>query len=873
MKGKRSSRHALSYLAVLPPLAAIALALMMLLAGCGGSSTPVVIDEDPDTGGAMLPVHVFEYDTDNREYKITWGTSGVVSTIARDDVDRDMVGQLCGRCHADKIDEVKDSIHYRLAGRTPRVMYPGGGAHGMLDRACGLPSTTGLTNSISDVNLGECAKCHVNRYLPVMEGMFTNMFTQMGVPNAEAQAQEIVESGIDCLICHAHDYSAHPRDGVIAELAKTASPDGRSPSITGFAREAHDNGDFNHDGFPDLQIDMDGDGVLDAPLMIDTDGNGQPDTPWTTVAQDRSPEAMATIGPTNEHTCLRCHDHARTGYKRGVLFLEGHDVHATLTTGVFEGANNRCTVCHTASHHKFVRGHSVGGDLGASDYPVPAPGTPIDPNDPTDVNCLKCHDAADLPTPIHSARHLATMSCEMCHIPYASGITYSLFGQGGHVAFGRNAEGKDTKVIAADNYVLGDKADQDADWEAHKTRPIYVWFNGGTSFLAQTLSVRGGPEAKITPFKPMANGMVFDSRYFDGVMAKQDDGVDYNAHSMYRFFANGANAEAFFALDMLDMTPTEVRKVTLNDFFNPDPGVQTMAMMQIFPNLVYFDKGRFGYEHYMCGTDSPYDLNEDGIIDVGANLAADMFTAANSGLQQFMGFNGPMGFPADYQWYPPYQSARDTISMKLPDGSLMKMFMQMQAGKVPPEQQQAYLDAVANYPSFSQVTLGGHGVRPKAQALGGTAGNGCMDCHGEGGVLDTPVPVGQKVQVDMGPMGTLEMPLYRWKFYKVSDIVQLGLQAQSEAIVAGTVSTDIDGNDALLRDSNHQFVLNWFMPNHASGYKPADDAAVLAGTTLQASDLTWNGGTWMPVLEPVVDLKPNYEVLGYQKSEIIWSGN
>lgn len=870
MKGKRSPRQALSYLAVVPPAAAIALAILMLLSGCGGGSTIAVpTDEDP-AAGKLLPVHVFEYDTDAREYKITWGTSGVVTMVARDDVDRDMVGSLCGRCHADKIDEVKDTMHYRLQGRTPRVMYPGGGAHGMLDRACGLPSTTGLTNSVGDVNLGECAKCHVNRYLPVMEGMFTNMFTQMGVPNAADQAQTIVESGIDCLICHAHDYSAHPRDGVIAELAKTASEDGHSPSRTGFAREAHDNSDFNHDGAPDPQIDMDGDGVVDTPLMIDTDGDGTPDSPWRTVAQDRSPEAMATIGKTTEHACLRCHDHARTGYKRGVLFAEGHDVHATLTTGVFEGVENRCTVCHASSHHKFARGHSVGGDLGASDYPVPAPGTPIDPEDPTDVSCMKCHDPATLPEPaIHSARHLGAMSCEMCHIPYASGITYSLFGHGGHVSLGRNPEGKDTQVIAADNYLLGDLADQTADWEAHKTRPIYVWFNGGTSFLAQTLSVRGMPNAKITPFKPMANGMVFDARYFDGVTLKNAAGFDYNAHSMYRFFANGFNAEAFFALDMLDMSPDAVRNVTLDDFFNPDPGVQTMAMMQIFPNLVYFDKGRYGFEHYMCGTDSPFDLDTDGIVDVDANLYCDMLEAANSGLRQFQGFNGPMGFPPEYEWYPPYASPDQTISMKLPDGSLMKMFLQMQAGQLPEEQQGPFLNAVANYPSFSQVTLGGHGVRPKAQALG--ANNGCMDCHGADGAMAHTVPVGRKFAMDMGPMmGTLEMPIYAWKFYKVSDIVQLGLTATSEEIVAGTKNLDIDGNANVLRASAHEFAINWFMPSMPGGFVSADAAEVLAGTSLEASDLTWNGGAWMPVLEPVTDLVPNYAVLGYERSELIW---
>ena len=47
----------------------------------------------------------------------------------------------------------------------------------------------------------------------------------------------------------------------------------------------------------DLVIDMDGDGTMDAPLMYDSDGDGQPDTPWATVAQDRSVEALASIGP------------------------------------------------------------------------------------------------------------------------------------------------------------------------------------------------------------------------------------------------------------------------------------------------------------------------------------------------------------------------------------------------------------------------------------------------------------------------------------------------------------------------------------------------------------------------------------------------
>jgi hypothetical protein len=612
---------------------------------------------------------------------------------------------------------------------------------------------------------------------------------------------------------------------------------------------------------------MDGDRVPDAPLMFDSDGDGAPDTPFPTVAQDRSPEAIAAIGPTNEHTCLRCHEHARTGYKRGTLFHHGYDVHSTATSGPFAGANNRCTVCHEATQHKFVRGHAVGGDLAAADYPPPAPGVPANPLDASDLTCSNCHSTAKLSQTVHTERHLAMIACETCHIPHGSGITYSLFGHGGQVSFARNAAGKDTKVVVADMYLTGNDADLDADFEAFKTQPIFTWFNGGTSFLAQTLSVRGMPNAKITPFKPMANGMVFDARFFDGKTMVNDAGAPYNAHSMYRFYANGKNAEAFYALGMLEMTPDAVRRVTMADFANPDINVQAMALMLAFPNLVYFDKALYGYEHYLTRGGSVYDQNADGIVDRDAPFFFDMFAASNGGLRQFQGFNGPMQFPADYQWYPPFEDASQPISMKLPDGSLIKMFLQMQAAQLPEAHREAFLNAAANYPSFSQVTLGGHGVMPKEKALGATS---CLECHGDAGVLAHPVPVGRKTVVNMGPMGMLEMPQYRWRYYRIRDLIRLGLDVTSEQVLAGEKSIDVDGDARYVRESTTSFVLNWFQPNNPAGYRRADAESALEGTDLEAKDLTWNGGEWMPVLEPVVDLLPNYAVLGYERKEIIW---
>jgi hypothetical protein len=824
-------------------------AALFALASCSSSS---------NTAKSVQSVHEFEYDTRTGEYIV------LGQRVSEDDVQRDLAGSLCSKCHADAVGELKASVHYQISGRTERVWFPGGGAHGMLDRACGLPATTGLTNYLSDVNLGECAKCHVGRYLPVMEGAFASMFQQMGVADPQGQATQLVDSGLDCLICHAEEYSSVPAGGSLAVIAPSAGVSGASPTAVGAARAARDNADFNRDGVPDLVIDMDGDGTFDAPLMVDSDGDGLPDTPWATVAQDRSLEALSSIGKTNEHTCLRCHEHARTGYKRGTLFADGHDVHASLSTGVFQGAENRCTTCHTADDHKFVRGHMVGGDLAAADYPPPPPGVPHDPADPTDLACTTCHDATALPASSHLESHMETIACETCHIPYGSGITYSLFGHGGQLSFARNAEGKDTKLVVADMYVAGDEDDLALDTEAYRTPPILMWFDGGTSFLAQSLSARGSPNAKIMPFKPMANGMIFDARYFDGVLTTNAVGAPYNAHSMYRFFANNTNAEAFYGLGMLDMTPDQVRQVTLADFQNPDRDFQAMALMQIFPNLVYFDKAAFGYEHYLTTTGSPHDGNGDGVVDLGQPFQYDMLGAANSGLRQFAGFNAPMGFPPNYSWYPGYDEVSDVISMKLPDGSLMKMFLQMQAQTLPVEEQQAWLDAIDDYPAFSQITLGGHGVAPKEEALS------CLDCHAaDTGVLSRTVPVGVKVPTSLGAMGVVELPVYQWKYYNLDQLVDLGLTVTSDDVASGAVDVDIDGDPQYLRASTSTFVINWFAPDAPGGYVPADDASALLGTSLTTLDLTWNGGAWMPVLEPVTELVPNWEVLGLYPN-LIW---
>ncbi|MCK7492447.1 MAG: hypothetical protein MZW92_13255 [Comamonadaceae bacterium] len=239
-----------------------------------------------------------------------------------------------------------------------------------------------------------------------------------------------------------------------------------------------------------------------------------------------------------------------------------------------------------------------------------------------------------------------------------------------------------------------------------------------------------------------------------------------------------------------------------------------------------------------------------------------MLKAANMGLAKFQGFNQPMRLPPDYQWYPFLDSVSQPITMKVPDESLIRMFLQMQGAS----------DAATRYyPAFSNgVTLGGHGVRPKEQALG-AGRQGCMDCHGEGGALTTPVPVTRKVLSDLGMGMKGEMPLYQWKFYNARALIDLGLQYQGRGCRrrprqawTSTASWTTCGL------SGKQLLLNWFVPNAPGGYLPADHAAVLKGTGLKAADLAIKGGAWMAVLEPVVDYVPNYLALGYSRDELIF---
>jgi hypothetical protein len=459
-----------------------------------------------------------------------------------------------------------------------------------------------------------------------------------------------------------------------------------------------------------------------------------------------------------------------------------------------------------------------------------------------------------------------------------------------------------------------------------------MWINGSTTFLAQSLAIRGAPNAKITPFKPMANGMVMDGRFFtDQKYLTNSAGFPYNEHSMYRFYANAldcvsgvdepcsptdnkyGNAEVFTALGLLGdvvdnfgntivhgLTPEEVRTTTLLDLEPTDPtdpknpSRQTMAMMQAFPNLMNFSKTAYGYEHYLVSSEfagvpgGPDNLPDggNGVIDVGSTYLFDMKSAVDQGLIEFGGFNQPMMLPSDYSWYPSFDDVSNVTTMKLPDGKFMKMFLAM---GLEGADMATIQRLIGNYPAFSNgVTLGGHGVTPDPQqnALGaGGRNGGCQQCHVAGGVLDAKVPVSNEDE-DSG------LPVYRWKYYNVHALINLGLTTSSGAVVDPEdpdypADIDIGGDPNYVKESGQEMVLNWFQPapcpeDQASQTDPvvcflqANTALALDGTELTTADLTWSGGEWMPVLEPVTEAVENWKVLGYGldengENEVIWA--
>lgn len=252
----------------------------------------------------------------------------------------------------------------------------------------------------------------------------------------------------------------------------------------------------------DGHYDMNGDGIYDA--RDDNAANRALLTNSVTGArywfQDRSLWAAESVGgPVSNGACLRCHEHGMGApdYKRGTPYDAAHDVHAA--------AGMLCTDCHKVDHHQIARGSRVCDMHGWEMQSV-------------EVDCVQCHTATPH-TPANSQynQHTAFIACETCHIPWASGATRRVWASTLGVTNGPESS---IPAYYPDRGV----------WEpysaystpAYGVRPVYRWFNGGASMLAEPVNDPGAwdfkpagqatPGAKIYPFRPIVSGMVVDRR-------------------------------------------------------------------------------------------------------------------------------------------------------------------------------------------------------------------------------------------------------------------------------------------------------------------------------------------------------------------------
>lgn len=725
----------------------------------------------------------------------------------------------CAQCHPDQVAEFKDTVHYasRSVVENENFFFPGGGKHGMLDRACALVGSNMLLNMLTtgyvdladvDATTGDpaqqCGGCHTNYYLTLMEPMLAQ---QMG----DAAAEQVMLSGVDCLICHAEDYDMR--------LRKT------------------------------LEVDPYG---LNA-------GFGTVNGQAQRVAQDRSGAALDSIQPKpTDAMCLRCHEHGRTDYKRGELPEPDHDIHYEL--GV--SADNPCTFCHEVTNHKFNRGAMVNGDIFASDYPVNS--------DENSAACLNCH--TDWP---HSSdrlnSHVAKLACETCHITYTAGAETTIWADGGFLALAKGTDNRPVKLYSKkedDNNLTAEEL-----WETYKQRPIYMPFSGLTSFLAQSVPITnnnpmmtGGAaiEPKIFPFKTIINPLPFDGRFFGvGVESVDRDGDGINDYSMFaamKMFELQYKALGFmdtnFDFDAFRVDGATGMVVTTWPATDPAfPSYAAMAQMAAFPNMLFFDKYTFGHNWYqdlgeLADPNGDGDTSDSKIqlwdADYRPLAVKDMRKAVEVGMTRLidmmvqMGFQPPAGVTIDMMkgMYGKHDPATNPygftddqlVVMAAPPGSEMQLMLQQMkdAGLADISD-----TLIQNYPAWSNgVTLGGHGVR-RDQALF------CADCH----TTEAGANVFDQM-VEVPSYGANGRPLMQWMFYS-KQLIDLA--------EAGQVVADVE----------------------QSGYTVAGTPFEMGGTFRTASQdaaalgITYGlEGDYLAMLTPVTHLVSNWKVLGYTDERI-----
>lgn len=359
----------------------------------------------------------------------------------------------CTQCHPNQIHEVMDSVHYLWRSPNPKLAFPGGGSHGMIDRFCALVGSSAMVNFFGDLGAHKgssaCGKCHIGDALPFPDPA-TGQFTQTQ------------RDGVDCLLCH--------------------------------AREGH--------------YDLTGDGAYDEHdadathrLLVTNALTGR--RAWFSDKSLRAAESVG--GKVDTAACLRCHEHGQAApdYKRGTPYKPEHDVHAA--------AGLACTDCHKVAAHKFARGSRV-SDMHAwerQDVEVdcinchnarPHPEWPDNPafvpynEHAAFIACETCH----IPRTSGAARRIwhstfGVTSGPESQIPILDPETgmfepYSVYGH-------------DYAARPAYRWFNGS-----VSMLAEPMHDAHAW-----DFRVAS---KATPGAKIYPFRPIVNGMVMDRRGF-----------------------------------------------------------------------------------------------------------------------------------------------------------------------------------------------------------------------------------------------------------------------------------------------------------------------------------------------------------------------
>lgn len=440
----------------------------------------------------------------------------------------------CLGCHSSSkmgsnlAEDVYNSAHFQFRTFSTLIDMPGGGAHGMVDRACGLPGTTMMANNYAYTAVGPtgitkddgCGKCHIAYKSPLM------------YPTAASAIPDI-----DCLRCHAEYYGDEwDNASVIATYGSNPEPHARK-------------------------------------VVSRTDSSAGTYLTWS---QDRSLKTARSVGnlPKTKY-CLRCHEHGYSGYKRATPFEPEFDAHAKA------GVN--CSQCHQMQQHKIARGNFV-TDMVANDLPnfdlscssVSCHGTV--PHTLTNAVALN--------------KHTTNLRCEACHIPELpvdnniAARAWAPFTLNPLTGAWDNTPPTTTGFLYPgfwDAYVeLYDQPDTLRYSAIADSIPAIRWFDGKASMLAQPA---GGYAARksvggcsvLFALKPFISGMLFDGGWLDN----QYDANGTRLYSMKWFYER--NWPMFLSMNFADpqyQTPASYWAA------RPDMA----GMLDNFPMMLMFDR-------------------------------------------------------------------------------------------------------------------------------------------------------------------------------------------------------------------------------------------------------------------------------------------